>query len=238
MVNINDVYQRVLFIANKEQRGYITPDEFNSYATQAQLEIFEGYFIKQFQAMQAPMSESDYADISMNVEEKINEFYASITNPTISSSGIYEYPSDFYRLTHVSVGGRLCDEVMHNKISYVMLSPLTAPTITQPVMVRRANGVQIYPSNLGGQSVIMDYLRRPVNPKWGFIMAPNMEPVYDPTVTTDYTQDAGSVQFELHPSDEQDLVYKILTLAGVAIKQPDVSSFGQGKDSQLQQTEG
>ena len=227
MVNINDVYQRVLFIANKEQRGYITPDEFNSYAAQAQLEIFEGYFIKQFQTMQAPMNESDYADISMNVEEKINEFYANTTPNLVSD--VYEYPANFYRLTHVTVGGRLCDEVMHNKLPYINLSPLTAPTATQPVMVRRANGVQIYPSNLGTATVSMDYLRRPVNPVWAGMMAPNSELIYDSATSTD---------FELHPSDEQDLVYKILTLAGVAIKQPDVSAFGQGKDSQLQQTEG
>ena len=44
MVNINKVYQRVLALANKEQRGYITPEEFNIYANQAQLDIFEQYF--------------------------------------------------------------------------------------------------------------------------------------------------------------------------------------------------
>ena len=31
-VNIDTVYQRVLAIANKEQRGYITPQEFNLYS--------------------------------------------------------------------------------------------------------------------------------------------------------------------------------------------------------------
>ena len=43
-VNIDTVYQRVLAIANKEQRGYITPQEFNLYANQAQMDIFEQYF--------------------------------------------------------------------------------------------------------------------------------------------------------------------------------------------------
>ena len=49
-VNVDTVYQRVLTIANKEQRGYITPQEFNLLANQAQLEIFEQYFydINQF----------------------------------------------------------------------------------------------------------------------------------------------------------------------------------------------
>ena len=40
MVNIDNVYQKVLVLANKEQRGYITPQEFNLFASQAQLEIF------------------------------------------------------------------------------------------------------------------------------------------------------------------------------------------------------
>ena len=40
-INIDTVYQRVLNIANKEQRGYITPQEFNLFADQAQKEIFE-----------------------------------------------------------------------------------------------------------------------------------------------------------------------------------------------------
>jgi len=43
-INVNTVYQTVLLILNKEQRGYITPDEFNKTATQVQLDIFEQYF--------------------------------------------------------------------------------------------------------------------------------------------------------------------------------------------------
>ena len=43
-VSVDTVYQRVLAIANKEQRGYITPQEFNLFANQAQMEIFEQYF--------------------------------------------------------------------------------------------------------------------------------------------------------------------------------------------------
>ena len=44
MVNINTVYNTVLYILNKEQRGYVTPAEFNSLAVQVQEEIFESYF--------------------------------------------------------------------------------------------------------------------------------------------------------------------------------------------------
>ena len=43
-ISIDTVYQRVLAIANKEQRGYVTPQEFNLMANQAQMSIFESYF--------------------------------------------------------------------------------------------------------------------------------------------------------------------------------------------------
>ena len=63
MVNIDTVYQRVLTLANKEQRGYITPQEFNLLANQAQMNIFEQYFydINQFQRM--PGNDTGHSDV-------------------------------------------------------------------------------------------------------------------------------------------------------------------------------
>ena len=63
MVSVDTVYQRVLAIANKEQRGYVTPQEFNLIANQAQSEIFEDYFTQMNVAKQAPGNESEYSDV-------------------------------------------------------------------------------------------------------------------------------------------------------------------------------
>ena len=41
MINVNTVYISVLSILNKEQRGFLTPDEFNKLAKQAQLNLLE-----------------------------------------------------------------------------------------------------------------------------------------------------------------------------------------------------
>ena len=70
-VNVDTVYQRVLSLANKEQRGYITPQEYNLYANQAQMEIFEQYFydINQFGRMIG--NNTDYSDMIKILEEKI-----------------------------------------------------------------------------------------------------------------------------------------------------------------------
>ena len=53
-INVNTVYTTVLSILNKEQRGYITPDEFNKLATQVQLDIFENYFEDLNQQLRVP----------------------------------------------------------------------------------------------------------------------------------------------------------------------------------------
>ena len=61
-INVDTVYKTVLLILNKEQRGYVTPDEFNKIATQVQLEIFEKYFEDLNQQMRIPENDSEYAN--------------------------------------------------------------------------------------------------------------------------------------------------------------------------------
>ena len=71
-INVDKVYKTVLLIINKEQRGYLTPDEFNKIATQVQLEIFESYFETLNQQMRLPQNESEYGDRYKTVQEKLD----------------------------------------------------------------------------------------------------------------------------------------------------------------------
>lgn len=73
-VSINKVYQKVLAIANKEQRGYITPQEFNLFSDQAQKEIFEQYFYDINQFNRVPGNQTEFSDQLYMLEEKIAPF--------------------------------------------------------------------------------------------------------------------------------------------------------------------
>ena len=73
-INVDTVYKTVLLILNKEQRGYMTPDEFNKIATQVQLEIFESYFDNLNQQLRVPDNDSEYADRQKNIDEQIAVF--------------------------------------------------------------------------------------------------------------------------------------------------------------------
>jgi len=85
-INVNTVYNTVLSILNKEQRGYITPDEFNKLATQVQLEIFENYFENINQQLRVPQTTNEYANRQKNIDDCISIF-KTITNPTLVGIG-------------------------------------------------------------------------------------------------------------------------------------------------------
>ena len=89
MVRVDTVYQRVLAIANKEQRGYITPQEYNLLANQAQMQIFESYFFTKNQReriepqREEVTSETDIAEL---LNRKISPF---VTIETLSTGKIF-----------------------------------------------------------------------------------------------------------------------------------------------------
>ena len=235
MIAIDNVYKTVLNILNKENRGYITPSEFNTLAKQAQTEVFESYFTAQYRSEQGPMSDGDYSDIMRNYEEKITFFDNTATidrrgfeNPNGGVTGSYfPYPSNFYRLGVVTVDGRIADEVSHKDIPYVVLSPLTAPTKKQPVYTRHEQGLVLYPSNRIDQ-INMVYVRVPATPQWvGGTMMGQLVP---------NPEDTTYQNFELHPSEEPELVAKILAYSGVIVRAVDVVQAASAKDQQIMQS--
>ena len=77
---INSVRNTVLSILNKNNYGYISPADFNLFAKQAQMDIFESYFYeynRQINKENARSSGTGYADIAKSIEEAIDIFSVS-----------------------------------------------------------------------------------------------------------------------------------------------------------------
>jgi len=96
--NINEVRNTVLAIANKNNYGYISPSDFNLYAKQAQMDMFEDYFYQYnnwINRQNKRTSGTGYADILKSLVEVIEEF--SITNfLTQTLANTYALPADYY----------------------------------------------------------------------------------------------------------------------------------------------
>lgn len=91
-INVDTVYRTVLLIMNKEQRGYMTPDEFNKISNQAQLEIFNEYFEDLNQQLRGVSNDSEYADRVKTLEEKLAIFKMPPTSIT-NVSGYFPLPT-------------------------------------------------------------------------------------------------------------------------------------------------
>ena len=101
---INTVRATVLSIANKNNYGYITPNDFNLYAKQAQLDIFEDYFYQynsQIVKQNARVSGSGYADILKGLVEVIDSF--SSTKGLINTGiNLFDLPEDYYLIDKIN----------------------------------------------------------------------------------------------------------------------------------------
>jgi hypothetical protein len=92
-VNVDIVYKTVLLILNKEQRGNMTPDEFNKVATQVQLEIFESYFETLNQQIRRPDNDTEYADRVKNVDQDISVFKTYGNATYVPAGGFFNLPT-------------------------------------------------------------------------------------------------------------------------------------------------
>lgn len=106
---INSVRNTVFSVLNKNNYGYISPQDFNLFAKQAQLEIFENYFSNYNTAINkenARISGSEYADMTKGIEESIDTF-STIRNFDQKNYNKYFTPSqittgdDYYLLNKV-----------------------------------------------------------------------------------------------------------------------------------------
>ena len=87
-VSIDSVYQRVLALANKEQRGYITPLEFNLFANQAQLVIFDQYFYDLNQFKRVVGDETSFSDIPELIKNKLPNDVTYKIIPMLNVDGV------------------------------------------------------------------------------------------------------------------------------------------------------
>ena len=260
-VSIDTVYQKVLAFANKEQRGYITPQEFNLFADQAQMEIFDQYFYDKNQFGRVPGNSYTYSDMVTNLEGKMAIFErrnrdANVQHATSNPNNnpnfigtwgdvkIGEQFPDMYRLGTVTVvydtattgRGYVAEKIPLNDLNEYAHSPLGKWSKSRPVYVEypilsdNTSRIKIYPYphyDRAVDRVQFSYIRKPKKPNWGYVVV-NDKPLYNSNASTD---------FELHTSEESELVYKILTSTGVAIEKPQLTQIAAGLEGAKVQQE-
>lgn len=230
MIDVNTVYTTVLSILNKEQRGYLTPFEFNNLGRQVQMEIFESYFENLNQMLRQPGNDTEYANRVKLLEEKIATFETQAT-ATVALSGIFgqtTLPADNHRfgMLEYTDSAKLPVEVeklSRHEFLQARRSQLTSPTRSHPICYLEGNTLNILPgvasaaanpaNGTGAQTYIIEYVKKPVDPVWAFTINSVGGYVYD---------NGNSTNFEISDVDQTELILKILMYTGVVIRDPEI----------------
>jgi len=254
-INVNTVYQTVLFILNKEQRGYVTPAEFNSLAVQVQDEIFQSYLPDGNQVNRQnqnnTQNDTEFFNIFKNISYKIAPFIDEVTfEKTATGSSVFYYPvsNDVGVLNRViyNIGDvistytgnvtynsvtQLVDKSDYNKITR---SKLTAPTEKFPIAFASTKtvnpllevGLTISPQP---SSVSINCIVAPSPPIWAFTQAPGTgQYIYSP---------ARSNSFSLVYQEQTNIIMGILKYAGVIINDPTIIDLASQEVAQVQANE-
>jgi len=243
-VNVNTVYQTVLYILNKEQRGYVPPAEFNSLAAQVQLEIFESYFPDGNQLNRVnqnnTQNNTEFFNMSKDMQSKLTPFEQELQltinaenaflQPQLSATGsINRIVRKFGSIISTYDGQPKYDSITQftSKSDYnkIVRSKLTLPTKQNPIYylssgTSTSSSLFITPLP---DSVLANCLVYPLNPRWNFTIGNSGQYLYNST---------NSVNFELDSSEQTSLVVGVLKYFGVVINDPTIIQVAEQEAQQ------
>jgi len=221
-INIDTVYQTVQALANKEQRGYITPQEFNLFANQAQQDIFEQYIYDlQAYKRQGPNVLS-LGDSVNTIHTKLNSFLVLSNVP----SGTDLPSSSYYGQIYLGQGGtrRALKQVDPDTVTDLNSSTFHKRGFTDAVyFMDGPKNIQVWDKTgqiTSGVKVERLNIKSPTTCYWGYVVI-NEQAVYDPGASSNFT---------LHDSEQSDLVMKILKLAGISTEDQQLFSAAAAED--------
>ena len=164
-----------------------------------------------------PKNQLGYSDEVEMTEEKLHPFH--VDEDATTSTASLTLPSNTFKIIGITRSGNKVTQLNKSQISYTENNPLTKATVTRSTFVREDNGtVTIHPAPTESTTFEVSYYKRPPQPKWTYVVSGG-KALYNGSAT-------DKVDFLLHGSEEENLVSRILMLAGVIIQRPDVQQAG------------
>ena len=242
MVNINTVYTTVLYILNKEQRGYVTPAEFNSLSVQVQNEIFQAYFPDGNQVNRPnqnnQQNDTEFFNMFKDIAYKLYPFERNASFTYNAGAGIlgweYNGAGTIFKLGEIistyNTTNPQYDSITQlasqSDFSKITRSTLTAPTVQYPLATTSTGPTNSVLIRVSPQPNVLNVnsLFVPTVPNWAFTVGTLGQYVYDA---------ANSVNFELDISEQTNLITQILKYCGIIINDPTIIQAAEQEAQQV-----
>ena len=243
MASVERVFKAVKDIANKDQRGFITPAIFNQFAGVAQMNIFNRMFTDTTLANRLRRAQFDgprqFAK-TKSIQEDLSTF-AKKSELTLTS-GAVDKPSDFARVISISTVGKTIlgekkqplVQIVYNEehIDRILNSDLSAPSDESPVALIGDN-IEVFPNtNTSISKINLRYYKLPqgIVPTTGAKSTSSPSFGYTSSVAgVEIYSAANSVDFELPEHYFTEIVNEICLLAGVNLRDQDLYTYGNSE---------
>lgn len=241
MASVREVYNALKDIANKDQRGFVTPSQFNAFAPIAQMNVFNSIFNKLGTAAMMRRRNIDPGrdkSLGKQAKEDLSLFSKSSGAIARTSGAHFTKPADLARVITVKTFGSILMDVSSSvtipveydeeKLEYIINSNLSKPTEDAPVAFLN-DEVMVFPESIN--KISMRYYKQPEGllattgartaslPKFGFTVVNNKE-VYDA---------ATSIDFELPEHYTPELIEEMARLIGVNLRDISITNYAEGQ---------
>lgn len=176
MISVIDVYRTLVDYCNKDQKGFVTPEVFNSFASLAQKKIYNSFFSAVATAKGVRLNQTDGSrEFSTNkfIKEDLSRYVKKvrIQNDVSAEPGQYGYgisegpdhssdaysimdsykfkkPADLARIISISQGNKVMAEIVYNDddINNILRSNLSKPSVNFPVALI-GRQIELFPTD-------------------------------------------------------------------------------------------
>ena len=216
-MTIDEVYRFVKIMANKENRGWIKPTEFNLLATRAQLDL-----IKDRVGNPSPDGMVNSFRENSQLYDELRPVVSYNVVMTPDADGDFAFPADYLYFLSARFNNSEVDMVNHGDITSRRKSFVSPPTEDFPVGIITSQGIRVFTSSGGSQdtgAMRLTYIAEPAAPVWAFTTVNNVE-MYNVT---------GSTQLTLPATTHQEIAHRILSYLGVQLRESTIVEYGTAK---------
>jgi hypothetical protein len=235
--SISLVRDALLNLANKDQQGFVSDSEFNTFAQVAQLNIYNRLFdeIKDAKRLsRAGFNPTRDKSRMKRIEEDLSYFSGKSVVP--KSDGFFNKPSDLSRIISISTKGNIMldqsskkpIEICYDeeKIERILLSNLSSPTEDFPVALV-SDDIHVFPTSI--KNIEVRYYKIPQG-RLSTGERTQSQPTY-------FDGTASDVDFELPEHYTSDLIYEIARMVGINLRDADVSNYASQEIAANKQAE-
>ncbi len=219
---IDRIYQKVKTFVNTDGRGNVSPAEFNLLLHDAIQSRNEEYFHE----VNRLLNRQNRGLITNALDNVPSRFREKASHYLVEGAAAYVSDATYSFPTNL----RYFDTIGGDDVQFEFCEDNRKFSITKkfanaknPIYKLTGNQIKVYPTPEGIAGLPVSYLRTIRFPKWTYIVVGEGE-LFNPS-------DPGFQDADIHPSEEDEIVSRVLIRFGINLKAEDIQAYVQAADS-------